>query len=124
MDNCEYGKAVSYAIVFQQQIFRKQEEANEKSWKWETYFPRTLSNEEIELIMGIAGCWYEEDESNDRIRFYSSEKHPAWIRKKMIYMKEGDKGGCQNKRKNNASLDSKHGRYIRSIRNGIIAISD
>lgn len=123
MDSCDYALVVSQAIVFQQQIFRKQEEANGDCWAWENYFPSTLSVEEKELIMGIAGCWCE-DSSKGSIRFYSNEKHPAWIRKKMIYMKEGDKSGCKNKRKNNSSFDSKHGRTSRSVRNGIITLSD
>ena len=47
MDSCDYALVVSHAIVFQQQIFRKQEEAKEDSWSWENYLPNTLSIEEV-----------------------------------------------------------------------------
>ena len=37
MDSCDYALVVSHAIVFQQQIFRKQEEAKENCWSSQSF---------------------------------------------------------------------------------------
>lgn len=83
MKTCDYKNAVSYAIIFQQQIRRKQEESG-ANWTWEAYLPGPISTEEAETIMGIAGCWCY-DPSENSVRFYTNQNHPSWIRARQLY---------------------------------------
>ena len=80
----DYKDAVSYAMIFQRQIRKKQEESGGKDWTWEVYLPGPIAEEEAEIIMGIAGCWCD-DSSEDSVRFYTNQSHPSWIRERHLY---------------------------------------
>ncbi|MGP1349819.1 MAG: hypothetical protein ACTTK0_09340 [Stomatobaculum sp.] len=71
------NEMLSHAMVFQQQIRRKQKESAGRKWTWETYLPGPISTEDAELVMAIAGCWCY-DPSEDSVRFYTNQNHPNW----------------------------------------------
>lgn len=72
-----FRTAVSYGLMFHQQIRRKKVEAFGLNWNWKNYLPGPISYEDAELIMGIAGCWCY-DPTGKNVKFYTNQNHPKW----------------------------------------------
>ena len=78
-----YADAVSYGMIFHQQIRQKQELAYGSRWNWECYLPGPIDDEEAQMIMGIAGCWCY-DPKAEEVRFYTNQNHPSWSRARLM----------------------------------------
>ena len=74
-----FSDAVSYGMIFHQQIRQQQEQAYGSKWSWERLLPGPIDDEEAQTIMGIAGCWCY-DPREDEVRFYTNQNHPSWSR--------------------------------------------
>ena len=74
-----FSDAVSYGMLFHQQIRQQQLQALGSKWNWERYLPGPIADDEVQMIMGIAGCWCY-DPRVEEVKFYTNQNHPSWSR--------------------------------------------